>query len=73
MSMVFQGVIQPADHNWKGCLALVRQLYLHQYICMIRHLSRILDTLHVALSTHVMYHYLIELFGNFVAIYDIVW
>ncbi|KAK0430959.1 hypothetical protein EV421DRAFT_1912321 [Armillaria borealis] len=33
----------------------------------------ILDALHVALSTHALYHYLINLFGNFVAIYNIVW
>ncbi|KAK0486760.1 hypothetical protein EDD18DRAFT_1360420 [Armillaria luteobubalina] len=33
----------------------------------------ILDTLHVALSTHALYHYLIDLFGNFLAIYNIVW
>ncbi|PBK85891.1 hypothetical protein ARMGADRAFT_1087172 [Armillaria gallica] len=33
----------------------------------------ILDALHVALSTHALYHYLITLYGNFLAIYDIVW
>ncbi|KAK0471436.1 hypothetical protein IW261DRAFT_1612036 [Armillaria novae-zelandiae] len=33
----------------------------------------ILDTLHVALSTHALYYYLIDLFGNFIAIYNIVW
>ncbi|KAK0226863.1 hypothetical protein EDD85DRAFT_1027352 [Armillaria nabsnona] len=33
----------------------------------------ILDALHVALSMHALYHYLIDLFGNFAAIYDVVW
>ncbi|KAK0457252.1 uncharacterized protein EV420DRAFT_515191 [Desarmillaria tabescens] len=33
----------------------------------------ILDTLHVAISTHALYHYLVELFGNFPALFRIVW
>ncbi|KAK0203244.1 hypothetical protein DFS33DRAFT_1385590 [Desarmillaria ectypa] len=34
----------------------------------------ILDTLHVALSTHALYFYLIELFGNYIALLSkIVW
>ncbi|KAK0471450.1 hypothetical protein IW261DRAFT_1612042, partial [Armillaria novae-zelandiae] len=33
----------------------------------------ILDALHVALSTHALYYYLINLFGNFTAIYNVVW
>ncbi|KAK0489679.1 hypothetical protein EDD18DRAFT_1466090 [Armillaria luteobubalina] len=33
----------------------------------------ILDVLHVALSMHALYYYLITLFGNFTAIYNIVW
>ncbi|PBK79692.1 hypothetical protein ARMGADRAFT_1040610 [Armillaria gallica] len=32
----------------------------------------ILDALHVALRTHALYYYLINLFGNFAAIYDVV-
>ncbi|KAK0201311.1 hypothetical protein DFS33DRAFT_1124556 [Desarmillaria ectypa] len=31
------------------------------------------DTLHVALGTHALYHYLIDLFGKYIALYDIVW
>ncbi|KAK0429616.1 hypothetical protein EV421DRAFT_1914354 [Armillaria borealis] len=31
------------------------------------------NTLHVALSTHALYHYLIDLFSNYTALYDIVW
>ncbi|PBK79558.1 hypothetical protein ARMGADRAFT_120401 [Armillaria gallica] len=33
----------------------------------------ILDALHVALSTHAVYHYLIDLFGNYLGLYHIVW
>ncbi|KAK0468765.1 hypothetical protein IW261DRAFT_1573510 [Armillaria novae-zelandiae] len=33
----------------------------------------ILDALHVVLSTHALYYYLINHFGNFVAIDDVVW
>ncbi|KAK0190192.1 hypothetical protein F5146DRAFT_1225092 [Armillaria mellea] len=33
----------------------------------------ILDALHVALSTHAVYHYLIDSFGNYPGLYHIVW
>ncbi|KAK0203242.1 hypothetical protein DFS33DRAFT_971834 [Desarmillaria ectypa] len=33
----------------------------------------ILDTLHVALSTHALYFYLIESFGNYLALLKIIW
>ncbi|PBK92658.1 hypothetical protein ARMGADRAFT_1030895 [Armillaria gallica] len=33
----------------------------------------ILDALHVALTTHAFYHYFVDLFGNIITIYDIVW
>ncbi|PBK79682.1 hypothetical protein ARMGADRAFT_1069339 [Armillaria gallica] len=33
----------------------------------------ILDALHVALSMHAVYHYLIDLFGNYLGLYHIVW
>ncbi|SJL15302.1 uncharacterized protein ARMOST_18795 [Armillaria ostoyae] len=36
-------------------------------------LSRILDALHVALSTHAIYHYLIDSFGNYLGLDHIVW
>ncbi|KAK0219304.1 hypothetical protein EDD85DRAFT_961262 [Armillaria nabsnona] len=32
-----------------------------------------LDCLHVAFSTHAIYHYLVELFGDYVRIYHIMW
>ncbi|KAK0190187.1 hypothetical protein F5146DRAFT_1122517 [Armillaria mellea] len=31
------------------------------------------DALHVALGTHALYHYLIDLFGDYVALNDVVW
>ncbi|SJL15303.1 uncharacterized protein ARMOST_18796 [Armillaria ostoyae] len=31
------------------------------------------DALHVALGTHALYHYLIDLFGNYITLDDIVW
>lgn len=31
------------------------------------------DALHVALGTHALYHYLIDLFGDYIALDDIVW
>ncbi|KAK0488477.1 hypothetical protein IW261DRAFT_1439591 [Armillaria novae-zelandiae] len=33
----------------------------------------IFDTLHVALSTHALYFYLIESFGNYLALFGIIW
>ncbi|KAK0472982.1 hypothetical protein IW261DRAFT_1660107 [Armillaria novae-zelandiae] len=33
----------------------------------------ILDALHVASSTHALYQYLITLYGNFFATYDVIW
>ncbi|KAK0209872.1 hypothetical protein IW262DRAFT_1486327 [Armillaria fumosa] len=36
------------------------------------HVSRMLDTLHVALSTHALYHYLITLYGSFFITDDII-
>ncbi|KAK0471484.1 hypothetical protein IW261DRAFT_1571999 [Armillaria novae-zelandiae] len=33
----------------------------------------IVDALHVALSTHAIYHYLIDSFGNYLGLYHIVW
>lgn len=31
------------------------------------------DALHVALGTHALYHYLIDLFGDYIALDDVVW
>ncbi|KAK0190183.1 hypothetical protein F5146DRAFT_1139766 [Armillaria mellea] len=36
-------------------------------------LPRVLDSLHVAFCTHAMYHYLVDLFGDYDGIYLIVW
>ncbi|KAK0467377.1 hypothetical protein IW261DRAFT_1520244 [Armillaria novae-zelandiae] len=33
----------------------------------------VLDGLHVAFSTHALYHYLIDLFGDYDSIYSIIW
>ncbi|PBK62039.1 hypothetical protein ARMSODRAFT_1025169 [Armillaria solidipes] len=33
----------------------------------------VLDSLHVAFSTHAMYHYLVDLFGDHDGIYRIIW
>ncbi|SJL16013.1 uncharacterized protein ARMOST_19528 [Armillaria ostoyae] len=36
-------------------------------------ISRILDTLHIAISTHALYFYLVESFGNYVSQFEIIW
>ncbi|PBK91923.1 hypothetical protein ARMGADRAFT_866699, partial [Armillaria gallica] len=33
----------------------------------------ILDTLHVAISTHALYFYLVESFGNYLQVLEIIW
>ncbi len=34
---------------------------------------RAFNALHVALGTHALYHYLIDLFSDYIALNDIVW
>ncbi|PBK62057.1 hypothetical protein ARMSODRAFT_981043 [Armillaria solidipes] len=41
-------------------------------VSLVMALSRILDALHVALSTHAIYHYLIDSFGNYLGLDHIV-
>ncbi len=51
-------VPSPSNHNW---------------ISLITVLPRALDSLHVAFSTHAMYHYLVDSFGDPDGIYRIIW
>ncbi len=36
-------------------------------------LPRILDALHVTLTTHMMYHYLIDSFGDYDGLHNVIW
>ncbi len=51
-----------------------RKLYkITSWILTSTIISRILDTLHVAISTHALYFYMIESFGNYLPLFGIIW
>ncbi|PBK91967.1 hypothetical protein ARMGADRAFT_1166122 [Armillaria gallica] len=79
LGAVYIGATIAAVHAFYGITILQTVIYYKQYpndLWLFRYsvaILWILDTLHVAISTHALYFYMIESFGNYLPLFGIIW